>query len=214
MMRRLAFHLFAAFLMTTVWVTTVVAPGMAASTDAGLLLSADGRSWSTHLAQPLFSAEVAWVPGDVRTTSLFVANRGPTAADVRVQLTTSADQLVRRGDISFDARLAGEPWQHLGRGNGGAVLTHQVALPRDGERRIDLRASFLPESTNSSQASAVDLQFVVELTQTAAAGSSESDLPGTGAPRLWLPGLVGLLFVVLGAGVLRRESRGSQASDG
>lgn len=204
MIRRWVLRAFAVVVAVAVGVPAL-ATAMSSPVGVGLTLSADGKNWTEELAAPLFSPDTVWVPGDVRSTSFFVANHGPTAAQVRVALRTSADGLVEPGDVFLDARLVGGRWQRLDSSEDAAVLSELVAVPTDDSRKIDLRATFRPEATNRSQSAEVKLAFVVELSEALTPPVAE-ELPGTGAPRLWLPGAVGLFFVAIGVFLIRRES--------
>ncbi|MCZ4499746.1 MAG: hypothetical protein JWQ74_2299 [Marmoricola sp.] len=212
MTRRLVFRTLVLLLVLAAWVTTVVAPAAIADADDSLQVSSDGSHWAASLGRPLFDPAVLWVPGDRRTSSFFVANRGSTPAAVSVQVVTGADDgLVAPGDVELEARVAGEGWRPVTHAVGSAAL-NALAIPIDQARRVDVRAFFRTGSHNVSQASAVTLRFVVQLGDaiTLLPQQPVALLPGTGAPLLGLPLLVALLSLVTGVAVVRRtgERRG------
>lgn len=202
MIRRLLHGCVLAFLV----VMATLAPATADTSSDGLALSVDGTHWTDVLSTPLFAPDVLWVPGDVRRASLYVANHGPTAAEVSIRLRTSDDGLVQSGDLVLEARMAGESWRPLAR-LGGSALLNRVALPAGEPRRIDVRATFRPGSTNQSQSASVDLAFEIELREALAAPTGGHSLPETGAPLLGLPAMIGLGLLILGAVLVRRTAK-------
>jgi hypothetical protein len=206
MSRRLRFQLMVLVLAFAAWVTTVAAPAMAEPVSE-LLVSSDGTHWSADLGTPLFDPAVLWVPGDSRTSSFFVQNRGATSASVSLQVRTQDDaNLVSTGAVQLQARASDDRWTSIVGSTGTAVL-NALAIPIDGSRRIDVRAVFRAGSRNLTQTSAAVLRFVVQLGQAMTAAPHADSLPATGAPALRLPLLAAAACLGVGAALLRRRRR-------
>lgn len=204
------------------WVQAVVAlavvsagaaPARAAD-EVGLSL--DGRSWTTDLSRPLFDPRMRWVPGDVETRSFWVRNQGPTAASLRVAVRTSdPGALIAEDDIEIAARVRDGRWVPL---TGAGPAPDDRVLGdgplAEGERvRVDLRARFVPWSTNRSERRTLPLVFVVRLSQAGPDGG-DGPLPDTGsAVAPWLLWLGGAL-VTGGVGAVLAATRRREARDG
>ena len=123
-------------------------------------------------------------------------------------LTTGA--LTANDDLVLHARVDGGAWVRLPIRDASAPLSSD-AIPVHGVARIDVRAAFVPESGNASQARTARLELDVRLQD---AGVEEptspgSPLPGIGAPPIALPLIGGLLLVGLGLALVRRAQRRS-----
>jgi hypothetical protein len=207
--RRAFFHGVVLLLALAAWVTAEIAPALAETgpgPGSALVVSSDGASWSTDLASPLFDPAVLWVPGDSRTSTFYVQNRGATPASLRMQVRTAGGDLVAAGDVQVSARVGDDAW-HRVRAAGDGVL-NALAIGTDQSRRVDVRAVFRRGSRNASQSAGVVLRFVVDLGQAVAGPSGPDSLPATGAPRLGLPVLLGCLLVGSGTALVRRRRSG------
>jgi LPXTG-motif cell wall-anchored protein len=183
----------------------LIGPTSVASDRAGVVaVSADAVHWSSSLTTPLFDPEVRWVPGDRRTASFFVRNGGPTPASLRLDVRSTAGDLVHTGDVTFSARTGGGAWVPLARDRDSAVLS-VAPLPVGADAQVDVRATFDPASTNRSQHSSAELWFVVRLTDTKAEPVSSGPLPATGAPALAPVILTAAAVIGIGLGLIRRR---------
>lgn len=190
-------------------VSIVTAVPAGASPDP-LQVSADGAAWADALPAPLFDPEVLWVPGDARTASFFVANRGPSPAAVGIGIRVADDTLVGPGDVVVQARAGTGPWHRVG--PVAADDLNAVAIGVRSSTRLDVRARFLGSAGNTSQSSGVTLSFAVDLHEAVAETPGRDDLPGTGAAELRWPLLVGA--VLTGAGLVLVRRRGQEHGDG
>lgn len=184
-------------------VPLLITPAAAAETAGGaVLVSLDGSEWSTDVPAPLFDPGVRWVPGDARTASFFVENRGSTPADVRLQVSADDhDALLASGDVSLRARVTGGPWSPVASEVGPPL--DAIAIGVGESRRIDVRAALRAASTNLSQTAAVSLRFVVRLTEIAPVVPS---IPATGAPDVRVPLFLAALCVGTGLALVRRQA--------
>lgn len=173
--------------------------------EGAVLISPDGRTWSADLPAPLFDPSLRWVPGDTRTSSFYVENRGASPAEVGLKVSAAdGGSLLGTGDVLLRARVAGGPWEAVP-GEIGEPLD-SVAVGVGESRRIDVRAVLRAASSNLSQTASVALSFVVQLTEKA---PSPGTIPATGAPEL--RGLLFLAALCVGTGLaLVRRTAGSR----
>jgi len=183
--------------------TAAVLPAAAATADSrggAVLISPDGTTWSADLPAPLFDPAVRWVPGDARTSSFYVENRGSTPADVRLRVSAEdGDALLGSGEVLLRARVAGGSWKSVV-GEVGPPLD-SIAIGVGESRRIDVRAVLRAASDNVSQTAAVALTFVVRLTETVPRAAT---MPDTGAPGLRGPLFLAALCLGTGLALVRR----------
>ncbi len=86
----------------------LVAGLLPAAADPRIGLSQDGRSFAEQLTEPLFDPAVRWVPGDVRTETLWVRNDSGQSADLIVTLDAPAlAGLLASGDVEISSRVRG-----------------------------------------------------------------------------------------------------------
>ncbi len=86
----------------------LVAGLLPAAADPRIGLSQDGRSFAEQLTEPLFDPAVRWVPGDVRTETLWVRNDSGQSADLTVTLDAPAlAGLLASGDVEISSRVRG-----------------------------------------------------------------------------------------------------------
>jgi len=213
--------------ISTAAVILLTATPAVAADEIGL--SADGVSWGSTLAQPLFDPAVRWVPGDRETVSFWVRNQSDDNAllDVAI-LGSSIDTLMETGDLSVTVAAASGGGSSTTTTGRHELLTSRAVRPGQTER-IDVTVALDPASTNESQVTALDLRFEVRLTQAStvpddsADDSDDSDdsgddrdrngiLPGTGGPSGW-PLSAGLLGLGVGW-LLVAASRRTGPSDG
>lgn len=201
MKRRMFYRVLVLLLALAAWVTAEIAPALA-DAGPGLVVSSDGAHWGADLGLPLFDPAVLWVPGDSRTSTFFVQNRGQTPAAVRMQVRTSGPDLVDTGDVLLQARVGSGGWQQISAT--GTDVLNEVAIGIDQARQVDVRAVFRRGSRNVSQASGVTLRFVVDLGEALGSPPAEG-LPMTGAPALGAPLLLGCVLLGTGLALVRRR---------
>ncbi|RZI93952.1 MAG: LPXTG cell wall anchor domain-containing protein [Microbacterium sp.] len=147
-----------------------------AADDVGL--SPDGTTWSGSLAEPLFDADVAWVPGDSRTESFFVRNQGPSGASMRIEARSEDQDALLFDDVALRARVDGGDWVELRNGAASTRLTDEV-IEQGRVVEVDVNATFDPASTNQSQTSRLTLDFAVILADAVGTdGESDADADG------------------------------------
>ncbi len=200
MKRRLRLTVVGVLLGAATVLPAATATATADSRGGAVLISQDGTTWSADLPAPLFDPAVRWVPGDARTSSFYVENRGSTPADVRLQVSAEdGDALLGSGEVQLRARIAGGSWMPVV-GEVGPSLD-SIAIGVGDSRRIDVRAVLRAASDNLSQTAAVALTFVVRLTETV---PSRPTMPDTGAPALRGPLLLAALCLGTGLALVRR----------
>lgn len=192
-------------------------PGVPASADPRIGLSADGRSYADSLTGPLFDPAVRWVPGDVRTGTLWVRNESGETADLAVTLDAPAlAGPLARGELSITGR-AGD-----GESAPVAAVPATVAAVPDlapgASVPLELRVAMAAGADESTFGLTGDLGLQVRLTGTAGDGGGRvagvadglgDELAATGTTvRGWVV-VLGLLAVGAGAVVLgpRRAAR-------
>ncbi|QIX26923.1 hypothetical protein ncot_10140 [Nocardioides sp. JQ2195] len=207
-------HLLGKLVLVAALALGVPSPAVAAD-EVGV--SWDGQSWSSHLAEPLFDPSVRWVPGDVREVSFFVRNQASDAGHLTISVESrDRDHLLRNGDIDLSAKVGRDRRVRLEQTDRTFRLSSD-SLSGGESRRIRIRASYDPTSTNATQRDDLALSFRVTLADASATNGGavtdgspdESDrlLPGTGAPATgWLIVTAGVGMGV-GAALMRRKDR-------
>lgn len=193
--------------------TALLSPVAAASaTSDAIAFSSDGTTFGPTLVEPLFAADLGWVPGDVREATLVVRNTTDHPATLtmgRPVVNGSDRQLVEELDVSFVGPSTTD------------TLPAGAAVP------VTVRVAYRPVATNMSQDQMGDLVLqatLTDLTEVASAsatidvaGTAASDLPATGSR------LVGALLILalgsIGAGtalIVLRPARptGSHRTEG
>ncbi|MFL6154749.1 MAG: LPXTG cell wall anchor domain-containing protein [Marmoricola sp.] len=146
-----------------------------ASAAGEIGLSTDGVHWSSTLPGPLFDPTFRWVPGDVETATFYVRNQDPDAALLDVtMLTGPVETLIASGDLTVGARVDGGAFTDATTA-GSHLLVDQVPVASGAVRKVDVRVSFDPASTNETQDLRLDLNFRVQLSQ-----DSSVSTPGDG----------------------------------
>lgn len=170
-------------------VFVVLLVSSSAMADPRIGLSRDGVTWVSQLADPLFDAEIVWVPGDARTESFYVRNQATEAAELSVALLgTDAAGLVETGDLTIAARGGGTGWRSTDE-KGTRRLVSEVGVGTNRPARVDITVTFAASSVNASQTRTLDLDLRVRLTQAVSAtgpGTDDGRLPGTGGPAGWI----------------------------
>ncbi|MFV0253189.1 MAG: signal peptidase I [Beutenbergiaceae bacterium] len=155
--------------VTTVLVALCAAPAAAADE---LAFSWDGLTWDTQLDAPLFDPSVHWVPGDVRTASFWVRNRGESAAALTIMVASHGiADLMAQGDLRFTVKVGDGAWVGLADAT-GSTLPGQIAV--GASEPVHLRATFDPAAGNGSQMRQLEFQISVVLS---------AYLPPTGTPE-------------------------------
>ncbi len=181
---------------------TAVAPATADARGGAVLVSPDGSTWSADLPAPLFDPAVRWVPGDSRTSSFYVENRGSTPAEVGLQVSAQdGDALLGPGYVDLRARVAGGPWTPVGESVGPPL--DSIAIGVGESRRVDVRAGLRAAADNLTRTSVVALTFVVRLSEKVPPATT---IPDTGAPGLRGPLLVAALCLGGGLALVRRTA--------
>lgn len=185
-------------------------------------VSPDGVTWGSTLPAPLFDPAFRWVPGDVEVASFFVRNQDPETGVLQVVMAdTAVRSLMETGDLEIAARVGDGEYTAVTT-VGPQTLIENEQIPPAGVRRIDVRVTFDPASSNASETKQFNLRFNVTLSQDASVlppdngGDGDGDgngdgnggvagpdnngnLPGTGST--FSRGLL-LLAVILCAGGL------------
>lgn len=197
-----------------------LAPTSAHAADE-LGVSWDGQSWSGSLSGSLFDPSVRWVPGDVRTNAFHVRNQASDAGNLTIWVEgRDEDRLLRDGDIHLSAKVGSESWVPLAR-TGTQFRLNSDELSVGDSRKVEVRASFDPVSTNASQHEELALRFQVTLADARANGggddpvdsTDDSDglLPNTGAPGVgWLVVAAG---AAIGVGLALMKRRGGEGEE-
>lgn len=202
--------------------------GTAPASAAGELgLSPDGVTWSAALPAPIFDPSFRWVPGDVETGVFYVRNQSsdPGVLDLTMMASQVTD-LIDTGDLTVEARVGAGDFVGVDTA-GPHLLVEGAPVPSGGVRRIAVRVSFDPASTNASQEKVLDLRFRVRLSQDSSVApptqpegpdggggvegpggaDGDGDLPATGSGvHPWMF-LVSGLSIALGVLLARRSSR-------
>ncbi len=203
-MRRLA----AALAMALSWSIGPMAP--AGASEGALDVSRNGVTWVDSISDPLFDADLRWIPGDTRTASFFVRHRGGTPGHLVVDVIGStAGGLLDSGDLHISARGGGGTWTEVNRPGTHRLLT-VPGLASGSIEKVHVTVAFDRLSQNATQLSSTRLLFRITLTDTAATGNPNGNddgmLPDTGGPsRWWLA--VGAAALIVGGLALRATRR-------
>ena len=210
--------LFRAALTAAVATLVLVSPASADDTagkgtrqDVGVSL--DGTHYEESLDAPLFDPRVRWVPGDVRTTDIWVRNQADEAGDLTIDLVPQARQnLFDSGHLTVSARAGTGPWMTVREGEPLRLLARKD-VPSRAEVPVTVRVTLAPEAPNGTMVLATDFDLEVTLVDARASGSDGDHdgpgglLPATGSPTSWWVLPLGLLLLAGGALMLaRRES--------
>ncbi|WP_157973803.1 hypothetical protein [Desertihabitans aurantiacus] len=133
-----------------------------AAADPRIGLSSDGRSFRQTLAEPLFDPRTRWVPGDVRSATLWVRNDSAEVADLTVAL--DAPELagpLRSGDLVVTGRVAGAS---VRAGTTDAVLADVDAVPPGEDVAVGLELELVAEAGEDMMRLSRPLGFTVTLT--------------------------------------------------
>lgn len=145
--------------------------------DGVLELSTDRVTWAESLDAPLFDPAVRWVPGDRRTTGFWLRHRGPTGADVDVDvLGRGLTALHDTGTLRLEGRSAGGAWQDLG--DRSTSLLNARELPAGRPVRVELRATLLGSAPNATMVLATDVDLLVRVGDSVF--SEDVSVPGDG----------------------------------
>ncbi|MFT4299492.1 MAG: LPXTG cell wall anchor domain-containing protein [Aeromicrobium sp.] len=193
--------------------TPLLTVSAAHAADGAVGVSADGVTWTSALAHPVFDPEMTWIPGDSETGSFFVRNQGPSAAYLTIEArSTDADALLASGDIDLRARIAGgEDWVVLDNGVPSQRLVDQP-LARSAVVEVEVNATFDAASANQSQTKRLAVDFDVTLTEASdagdgsgTAGNSGGLLPTTGAAISVWTAAAGAALLAAGSWIMRRR---------
>ena len=142
-------------------VSTSAAPAVAADE---LALSRDGEHWFSTIDAPLLAGPTRWVPGDSSTARFYVRNQAGDVGDLTVDVIGTR-VLLGTGDLEVAARGGGGEWTTVYQGGTHRLVT-SPRIPPGEARAVDVRVSFDPAATNSSQLLSGNLHFRVTLTDT------------------------------------------------
>lgn len=163
------------------------APGNA----LGLSTTQEGP-WTGALDQTIFTSPALWVPGDVETAGFWARNQSSEPTEMRVKVSATSRQLVKRGDLTLQVRADGGPWGRLSAG----TWSTPHALASGDRTYVEIRATLPASSPNASQGLELAFDVKARLTYT---GDDDGRLPHTGAAYLRL--LLGVAFACLATGL-------------
>ncbi|NYG56106.1 hypothetical protein [Nocardioides perillae] len=145
--------------------------------DGVLELSTDRVTWAESLDAPLFDPAVRWVPGDRRTTGFWLRHRGPTGADVDVDVVgRGLTALYDTGTLLLEGRSAGGAWLDLS--DARTSLLNARELPAGRPVRVELRATLLGSAPNATMVLATDVDLLVRVGDSVF--SEDVSVPGDG----------------------------------
>ncbi|RCK68727.1 hypothetical protein DT076_14160 [Desertihabitans brevis] len=163
-----------------------------AAADPRIGLSSDGRSFRQTLAEPLFDPRTRWVPGDVRSETLWVRNDAGGVADLAVAL--DAPELagpVGSGDLVVTGRAAGASVRAV---TTDAVLAEVDGLAPGDEVAVEIEVELVAGAGEDVMRLSRPLGFTVTLTDDAAVsdgqqgGGDDHAAPGPARPDGGDPG--------------------------
>jgi hypothetical protein len=153
----------------------MVALASPAAADDELSVSSDGVTFARALGAPIFDPALRWVPGDVRSSTIYVKNNDQFAARLDIDLLGDhLGDLLDSGDLHVTTSAAsgtsgvasdGSTTRILGAANvpGGAVVP------------VTITASFDEDSPNATQVRSTDIRLQLTLTQTEFPGDPDDD---------------------------------------
>jgi LPXTG-motif cell wall-anchored protein len=176
---------------------TVASPAMA---DDELSVSNDGVTFARDLSAPLFDPAVKWVPGDVRTATVYVRNNDELRGLLDVDLLGNhVGDLLDSGDIHVTASAGTGTSGVASDGSERRILSNAKVDGGD-VVPVAVTVSFDFSSPNETQLRSTDIRLRFTLTQNEfpRADDGNGELPDTGAPTLWI---LALGSILLGTGV-------------
>ncbi|WP_148615017.1 hypothetical protein [Nocardioides rubriscoriae] len=172
-MRRAAFAAAGA----AVLLGAVSAPAHADRDDA-IGLSTDGVHWAPDLVDPLFDADLRWVPGDERTATFYVRNERPDLGDLSVSVDrVVSDTLRATGWLAVSARAGDQPWVSITDG-GSHELVDQDDVASDEPVTVQVRVAMSTDAPNDTMVLGTDLDFSVRLTDATAVLDDSGSIGG------------------------------------
>ncbi len=163
-------------------------------------LSLDGVAGDTERGGALLATRKPWAPGEVRSTIVYVRNRGeaPVDADVRV-VCRSSDELVQDGHLTLTAQVGqAEPTKILVGTSANLVTVEDLASDSVVPMTLTATLSDTVPIGTTLDSDAVRFRLTVTDTRSQVSGAS-SVLNATGA-QLWLAPVLlvigGVLLVV------------------
>lgn len=98
----------------------VFEPATAVQQWSPIQVSRDGRAWSSRMAQPLFAAPVALVPGSQRDASFQVRNSSSDTARLKMHLVAGGDwawwarsRTASQDHVRIYLRTGNGPWRQI-----------------------------------------------------------------------------------------------------
>lgn len=199
-------------------ITLVLMGGSAVAQSGPIGLSLDGQTWSPSLPHPMFSPAFRWVPGDSRTSMLYVRNQSGQQAILNIALVARglSDPALARDFLvttSVDGQkaVAEHPPTSAVNVSVGPAAVGSVHL-------VKLVVSMAPSAKDQSQARrlAFDVRVTLSQAPTAAGGHTSPagrgdgshGLPDTGGPLT--PALLVTITALIATGLgLMRRARSS-----
>lgn len=130
----------------------VVAPAPAGA-DGAPQLSADGSNWGTTIREPLFDAQVRWVPGDVRTATFFVRSATGGPSELTVEVMRGQQEALRdTGYLAIETRARGGDW---------TSATDGIEVDAGRPVPVDLRVRLDPRATDQTMKLSADLDLLI-----------------------------------------------------
>jgi hypothetical protein len=128
-----------------------------------LVLSRHGNDWSDDLNRPLFDQDLAWVPGDERTSRFYARNQSGDAATLEVTVRVDQDRgLVDRDAFRMAVQGAGG-WQRVDFDSSQPSI--RMALAKGAVQPIDVRIRLLPSARGAAMDRSLSFTVQVRLTQ-------------------------------------------------
>lgn len=175
-------------------------------------LSRDGATWTTSIDEALFTPQLAWRPGEVRVSTIFVRNASSEAGDVEIVLDREQVGDATGGYLVLQARLGDQPWAAIDL-DADIQRIHADGLRAGVRVPLIMRASLSSSAPQSTTVPADALRLrvtVVSDTPTAPSAAVEPDR--SNAHLVLAPVfLVSAVLVALGFLIWRR--RGTRRSE-
>ncbi|MCL1870776.1 MAG: hypothetical protein FWF90_10230 [Promicromonosporaceae bacterium] len=164
---RSAVRALAALALAAAPVAAATAASGAAPPSGAVEVSVDGTTWSTATTTPLFDPAVLWVPGDVRTGTLYARTRACDAASGEARATFGQGGPDLAADLRVRTRVDGGPWT-------SGQTSRGFTVPPGAPTRLDVEVTFDPASGDESQGEGAPLTVTVTVScdQVAAPGPS------------------------------------------